>query len=86
MLGIIVQEELYDKPFIAAHCTGFEALEKSLRAIDVDRYIARTELDQDTIYTIARDFAKAKAGCVRIDLGLQHSLHSTVTAYLEKIL
>ena len=86
MLGIIVQEDLHDKDFIAKHCTGFEALEKSLRAIDIDSYIARTELDKDTIYSIARGFAKAKAGCVRIDLGLQHSLHSTVTAYLEKML
>ncbi|WP_156491801.1 molybdopterin dinucleotide binding domain-containing protein, partial [Oleiphilus sp. HI0123] len=35
---------------------------------------------------VARDSANAKAGCVRIDLGLQQSLHSTLTAYLEKML
>lgn len=86
LLAIIVQEGLHDEGFIKAHCTGFEELESILNAVDVEKYIANTELDRDAIYAIARDFAKASKACVRIDLGLQHSLYSTETAYLEKML
>ena len=35
---------------------------------------------------VARAFATARSACVRIDLGLQQSLHSTLNSYLEKLL
>tara|TARA_R110001599_G_scaffold96222_2_gene248932 strand:- start:462 stop:2750 length:2289 start_codon:yes stop_codon:yes gene_type:complete len=86
LLAIIVREDLHDKAFIETHCTGFEALEKELLGIPIEDYVKRADLDLETVQNVARGFAKAKTACVRIDLGLQQSLHSTVTAYLEKML
>ena len=43
------------------------------RRVDEDR------LDPDHL-------AAAEAGCVRADLGLEHSLHSTLNCYLSKLL
>ena len=86
MLAIIVRENLHDKAFIEKHCTGFEALEKELLEIPIEDFVKRADVDLELVQKIARDFAKAKTACVRIDLGLQQSLHSTVTAYLEKML
>ncbi|MCL6417346.1 molybdopterin-dependent oxidoreductase [Aestuariirhabdus sp. Z084] len=86
ILSIIVREELHDKAFVAAHCTGFEALQATLLSIPVEEYVNKADVSLDTVFEVARGFARAKNGCVRIDLGLQQTLHSTVTAYLEKML
>jgi anaerobic selenocysteine-containing dehydrogenase len=86
ILAIIVSESLHDQAFLDEHCTGFEALKKELLEVPIEDYVDRADVPLDMVRGIARDFAKSKAGCVRIDLGLQQSLHSTVTAYLEKML
>ena len=86
ILAIIVKEGLHDKAFLAAHCTGFEALEKELLGIDIEDYVRRADVPLDVIQQVARGFATAKSGCVRVDLGTQHSLNTTLNAYLEKLL
>ena len=86
MLAIIVREGLHDKVFLTAHCTGFEVLEKELLAIDVADYAQRADVPFDLVQKVARGFATAKNACVRVDLGTQHSLHTTLNAYLEKLL
>lgn len=86
MLSIIVRENLHDKEFLANHCTGFEALEKELLKIDVQDYAKRADVSFEKIQKVARDFAAAKNACVRVDLGTQQTLHTTLNAYLEKLL
>jgi anaerobic selenocysteine-containing dehydrogenase len=86
ILAIIVQEGLHDTAFLAEHCTGFETIEKELRAIDAADYAERADVPFALVQQVARGFAAAKAGCVRVDLGTQHSLHTTLNAYLEKLL
>lgn len=86
MLSIIVREGLHDKNFLAEHCTGFEALEKELLAIDAADYAKRADVDFELVQKVARDFALAENACVRIDLGIQHTLHTTLNGYLEKLL
>jgi anaerobic selenocysteine-containing dehydrogenase len=86
MLAIIVKEGLHDKAFLATHCTGFEALEKELLAIDVEDYVRRADVPFEVVQQVARGFATAKTACVRVDLGTQHSLNTTLNAYLEKLL
>ncbi len=86
MLSIIVREGLQDKKFLAEHCTGFEVLEKELLAIDPQDYAKRADVEFELVTKVARDFAAAENGCVRIDLGIQHTLHTTLNGYLEKLL
>lgn len=86
MLSIIVKENLHDKEFLSEHCTGFAELEKELLAIDVSDYAKRADVSLELLQKVARDFASAENGCVRVDLGTQHTLHTTLNAYLEKLL
>ena len=86
MLSIIVRENLHDRRFLAEHCTGFEALEKELLAIDAKDYAKRADVPFELVEKVARDFANAENACVRVDLGTQHTLHTTLNAYLEKLL
>jgi anaerobic selenocysteine-containing dehydrogenase len=86
MLSIIVRENLHDKEFLQKHCKGFEALEKELLAIDAEDYARRSDVEFELVEKVARDFATAETACVRVDLGTQHTLHTTLNAYLEKLL
>ncbi len=86
MLAIIVREGLHDRAFLAARCTGFAALEAELRAIPIEDFVRRADVPLDEVKRAARAFALARSACVRVDLGLQQSLHSTLNSYLEKLL
>ncbi|MEP6864286.1 MAG: molybdopterin-dependent oxidoreductase [Deltaproteobacteria bacterium] len=86
ILGIIVREGLHDRAFLAKRCTGFADLEAELRAIPVADFVRRADVPLADVERVARAFATAKSACVRIDLGLQQSLHSTLNSYLEKLL
>ncbi len=86
ILSIIVREGLHDREFLAAHCTGFEPIEKALLQVPVAEYVARADVPLADVERVARGFATARSACVRADLGIQHTLHSTLNSYLEKLL
>jgi anaerobic selenocysteine-containing dehydrogenase len=86
ILGFIVREGLHDRAFLEGRCSGWAALERELRAIPVEDFVRRADVPLADVERVARGFATARAACVRIDLGLQQSLHSTLNSYLEKLL
>jgi len=86
MLAIIVREGLHDREFLSKHCRGFEAVEEALLQIPIEEYARRCDVPLADIKYVARGFAKAERACVRIDLGIQHTLHTTLNGYLEKLL
>ncbi len=86
LLAIIVREGLHDRAFLAKHCTGFEEVEKQLLAIPVAEYAQRADVPLAEVERVACGFATARRACVRIDLGIQHTLHTTLNGYLEKLL
>ncbi len=86
MLGTIVQEDLVNEDFLTARTNGFDELRKLLTAVPVAEYARHAGLDVEAVRQVTRGFARAKAGCVRTDLGLEHSPHSTLNLYLAKLL
>lgn len=86
MLAIIVREGLHDREFLTQHCTGFEKIEAALRAIPIEDYVRRADVPLADVERVARGYATARAACLRIDLGIQHTLHTTLNGYLEKLL
>jgi anaerobic selenocysteine-containing dehydrogenase len=86
ILAIFVRENLVDREFLAAHVVGYDEVEKALRDIPIDTFIERTGVPREAVYALAREFAGAERACVRADLGIQQSLHSTLNSYLEKLL
>jgi anaerobic selenocysteine-containing dehydrogenase len=86
MLAIIAREDLQDRDFLSERSTGFEELRKELLAIPVEDYVRRADVRLADVERVARGFARADRGCVRVDLGTQHTLHTTLNAYLEKLL
>lgn len=86
MLAIILRDGQHDRAFLAAHCRDFEKVEAVLRAVPIEDYVARADVPLADVERVARGFAQARAGCVRIDLGIQQTLHTTLNGYLEKLL
>lgn len=86
IISIIIRENLHDQQFIDQHTYGFEQVKQVFLAVPVEDYISRSDVDSELVYQVARGFANAQRGCVRIDLGLQHTLHTTLNGYLEKLL
>jgi len=71
---------------VSKHCAGFEEVEKELLAIPVAEYAQRADVPLADVERVARGFAAARRACVRIDLGIQHTLHTLLNGYLEKLL
>jgi len=86
ILAIIVRENLQDTQFLDQHTTGFNTLREVLADIPVDDYIARAGLERQAVLAAARHLATANRAAVRVDLGIQQSLNSTLNSYLEKLL
>jgi len=86
MLGAIIEERLEDRAFLERRTTGWEELKQHLESIDVDAYARRSGVDPEEVRQVARGLAKAERGCVRTDLGLEHSIHSTLNTYVSKLL
>jgi anaerobic selenocysteine-containing dehydrogenase len=86
MLAIILRNGLHDRAFLSERCTGFETLEKELLTIPIEEYVRRADIPLADVERVARGFATSHSACVRIDLGIQHTLHTTLNGYLEKLL
>ena len=86
LLGTLEQEGLIDEAFLAEHCAEAEAVRQMLAGVSVDDDARRAGVDPEQVRQVARGLAAAKAGCVRTDLGLEHSPHSTLNVYLSKLL
>ncbi|WP_332605030.1 molybdopterin-dependent oxidoreductase [Acinetobacter sp. ESBL14] len=86
MIAIMLQEGLYDQQFIQQHTHGFDQVKQAFLAVPIEEYIQKADVSVELVYQIVRDFAKAQRACVRIDLGIQHTLNTTLNGYLEKLL
>jgi len=86
MLAIILRDGLHDRDFVAAHCSGFEEIETRLRQVPIEDYARHADVPLELVERVAHGFAKARRACVRVDLGTQHTLNTTLNAYLEKLL
>lgn len=86
MLGTIVQEGLENREFLAKRTVGFEALAEELRRVPVDDYARQAGVDPAVARQVARDYANTPRACLRTDLGLEHTVHSTLNSYLAKLL
>ncbi len=58
MLAIIVRDGLHDRAFVAAHCTGFDEIERALRSVPIEDYVLHADVPLADVERVARDFAR----------------------------
>jgi anaerobic selenocysteine-containing dehydrogenase len=86
ILAVLVRDGREDRAFLDERTTGFAAVRETLLEVPVDDYAARAGVSIDEVTQVARWIAEARSAAVRVDLGLQQSLHSTLNSYMEKLL
>lgn len=86
LAAVLVQENLCDEAFLAAHVNGTEEVRDALRAVPIDDYAQRCGVAADLIRAAARRIAAAESVAVFEDLGIQQAPNSTLSSYLNKML
>jgi anaerobic selenocysteine-containing dehydrogenase len=85
--GVIAQEGLLAKDWLAEHATGVDEVVTHLQAVPVAEFAELAGVEESLVRTAARRIAGATGGvAVFEDLGVQMSRHSTLSSYLEKLL
>jgi len=86
ILAVIVRDGLESRSFLDARTTGFPAVREALLEVPVEAWALRADVTMEEVRRVASLLAKAESAAVRVDLGLQQSLHSTLNSWLEKLL
>jgi anaerobic selenocysteine-containing dehydrogenase len=86
LIGVLVQEDLVAKDWIAAHADGLDAVLPHFAELDVRAYAAKSGVAEDVVRSTARRIGTAKSVAVFEDLGVQMNRHSTLVSYLHKLL
>ncbi len=85
MIAILVEEDLYDREYVAQRTMGFEEILRHLEGFDIAEALKVCRLDEGEVRRITRLLAERNS-CIRSDLGLLMSRNSTINSYLEMIL
>ena len=85
MISIILKEGWEDTDFLNQHVSGFDAVKPWFIDFDAVAAIKVCELDYNQIWEVCQLFATRKS-CIRTDLGLLMTRHSTLISYLEEAL
>ncbi|MBA2544520.1 MAG: molybdopterin-dependent oxidoreductase, partial [Deltaproteobacteria bacterium] len=88
ILAILVEEDLVDHAFLAAHVAAgeLEPVIAQLHRIPIAAACARTGLDEALVRRTARVIGKARAFASFEDLGVQMNRESTLVSYLHRLL
>src|SRR3989441_1221428 len=79
MIHLLIENGLVDREYIAAHTTGFDQLEESVRKYTPDTVSQLTGLTPEQIYKAALIYGKAKAPFIGWTMGVNHSTKGTET-------
>jgi formate dehydrogenase major subunit len=80
MMHVIVEERLYDTQYIQAHTEGFEQLKKHLADFTPEKMAEVCGIDAETLRTVARTYATAKASIIFWGMGISQHVHGTDNA------
>lgn len=86
ILALLVHRDGLDHDFLAAHAIGFDAVREALTRVPVERWTEAADVPLDQVERCVDMIMQAKAMTVRVELGIQQGVHSTLNSYLEKLL
>jgi len=86
LLNVVINEDLYDKAFVAAHARGFDELKEFVSPWTPDKVAGVTGIKAGDIAKLARDFASAKNAGIHASVGLNLGSHGTIAYWLLQAL
>jgi anaerobic selenocysteine-containing dehydrogenase len=79
LIRILIEHDLIDRDYIAAHTVGFEALRESVREYTPERVAETTGLSVELLYRTAFAYGTARAAFIGWTMGVNHSTKGTET-------
>jgi anaerobic selenocysteine-containing dehydrogenase len=79
MIRILIEHDLIDHDYIAAHTTGFEVLKESVRNDTPEKVAGITGLSVSQIHQAAFAYGNARAAFIGWTMGVNHSTKGTET-------
>jgi anaerobic selenocysteine-containing dehydrogenase len=86
LLGVLVQEDLLARDWLAEHADGLEQVLPHFAMLPVPDYCSACGVPEETVRATARRIAAASSMATFEDLGVQMNRHSTLVSYLHKLL
>ncbi|MBL4806833.1 MAG: formate dehydrogenase subunit alpha [Rhodobacteraceae bacterium] len=80
IMHVIVAEGLEDKEYIAKYTENWQALKEHLKDYTPEAMAPICGIDADTLRTVAREFATAKAAMIFWGMGISQHIHGTDNA------
>ena len=80
LLHVIVTEELYDRQYVEAHTEGFDEIARHVQAFPPEKMESICGIDADTLRTVARKIAGARAAMIFWGMGIAQHVHGTDNA------
>ena len=80
LMHVIVEEELYDQSYIDQYTEGFAGLKDHLKGFSPEKMAPLCGIDADTLKTVARAYANAKAALIFWGMGIAQHTHGTDNA------
>jgi len=86
ILTTLVRRDLVDHDFLEHHTSGYADVREALARIPVAEWARAADIPLADIERCVDMIAAAKAMTVRVELGIQQGVNSTLNSYLEKLL
>lgn len=80
IMNVIVTEKLYDRNYVEGFTEGFFQLRDHLKGFPPEKMAEICGIDAETLRTVARKFAAAKAGMIFWGMGVSQHVHGTDNA------
>ena len=80
MMNVIVEEELYDRNYVAGFTEGFDTIKEHLAAFTPEEMAPICGISAEMIRTVARKYATANAAIIFWGMGIAQSTHGTDNA------
>ena len=73
MMHVLIAEDLVDHEYIARHTLGYNELKDRVRRYTPARVAEICGISEETITTLAREYASAKPAAIRLNYGMQRA-------------
>ena len=77
IMHVIVEEELYDRQYIDGFTENWDAMKAHLADFAPERMAELCGVEAETLRSVAREFAGAKAGMIFWGMGISQHIHGT---------
>jgi len=79
MIHVVINEGLYDKPFVNEWTVGFDKLKRHIKDYSPEKVEEITWVEKGTIENMARVYARTSPACIQMGNAFEHTINSFQT-------